>query len=140
MATSVPFGRGDTTFNALGGEAGITRLVDDFYDIMGTNPAFATIWSWHPADNQISRDKLARFLCGWTGGPRLYQDHYGPINIPQVHAHLTVSSVERDQWLACMQLALDRQQLPGEVVAYVIAQLSIPAERIRQRTQAGSDQ
>ncbi|MEO1204557.1 MAG: globin, partial [Pseudomonadota bacterium] len=82
-----PYGSGDASFQAAGGEAGIVKLVDDFYARMGTDPRFATIYAMHPDDKVVSRDKLARFLCGWLGGPKLYHEKYGAIGIPRVHAH-----------------------------------------------------
>ncbi|MEQ8689285.1 MAG: group II truncated hemoglobin [Pseudomonadales bacterium] len=126
-----PFGKGDNTFQAIGGEQAINALVKTFYQIMSSNPDYATIWSWHPQDISISRDKLARFLCGWMGGPRRYQEKYGPINIPLVHAHLAVTARERDMWLNCMAQALAQQGHDAELVDYLMHQLAIPAERIR---------
>lgn len=128
MAT---YGEGDATYQAAGGEQGIRQLVDSFYKHMGANPEFATIWSWHPDDKDTTRDKLARFLCAWTGGPRLYNEKYGPISIPQVHQHLKVTAAERDQWLNCMALALRDQDYPQELRDYLLTQLGIPAERVR---------
>jgi len=130
------YGTGDATYQAAGGEAGIRQLVDDFYDIMEANPAFATIWSWHPQPNDVSRDKLARFLCAWTGGPRLYSEKYGPISIPQVHQHLKVTQTEQDQWLDCMGQALAKQGYPADLVDYLLVQLAVPAERVRKTSQA----
>lgn len=125
------YGEGDATYQAAGSEAGIRQLVDSFYEHMGQNPAFATIWAWHPDDKDITRDKLARFLCAWTGGPRLYNEKYGPISIPQVHKHLKVGAAERDQWLNCMALALNDQDYPQDLRDYLLTQLAIPAERVR---------
>ncbi len=125
------FGKSDNTFQAVGGEEGIRKLVDTFYEIMGSSPAFNTIWRWHPKDKQISRDKLAAFLSGWMGGPRRYQEQFGSISIPQAHAHLPVTEVERDMWLACMRETLERLAYPEQLVHYLMQQLAIPAERIR---------
>jgi hemoglobin len=125
------YGTEDATFRAAGGETGIRQLVDDFYDIMGSGEEYRTIWSWHPPGNEISRDKLARFLCGWMGGPPRYNEKYGKINLPPAHAHLKVTAIERDQWLACMSQALHQQEYPDSLIEYLLEQLSIPAERIR---------
>ena len=125
------YGDGDTTYRALGGEQGIRRLVDQFYDIMSTEAAYKKIFSWHP-DQASSRDKLARFLCGWSGGPRLYQEKYGSISIPRVHQHLPITETERDQWIACMTEALDAMEYPEALRQYLIEQLSIPAELVRR--------
>ena len=139
MSESRPYGQGDATFIAAGGELGIRRLVDRFYTIMSTDPAFATIWSWHPPDHETSRDKLTRFLCAWMGGPRRYNEKYGAISIPQAHRHLPVTTVERDQWLGCMAQALADQDYPADLVDYLLNQLTVPANRIvelRAQTQS----
>ena len=124
------YGDADTTYKAAGCAAGILQLVDHFYDIM--QERYPVIFSWHPGDNSVSRDKLARFLSGWMGGPRRYKDKYGPINLPHAHAHLNVTLKERDQWLECMAKALERMQYPMDLQSYLIEQLTVPAERIRQ--------
>lgn len=125
------YGTSDATFQAAGGVAGISQLVDAFYDIMASDLEYATIMAWHPKDNRLSRDKLARFLCGWMGGPPRYREKYGPISIPGVHAHLHVTERERDQWLGCMARALVQQGYPDDLVAYLLKHLYVPAERVR---------
>lgn len=125
------YGDGDATFRAAGGQTGIRQLVDDFYDIMESNADYQTIHDWHPSDNEMSRDKLARFLCGWMGGPRLYREKYGSINIPGAHQHLGVTEAERDQWLNCMTEALAKQPYPDSLKQYLRRELAVPAERIR---------
>jgi len=126
------FGNADASFQAAGGEEGIKKLVNDFYDLMSTDPRFKTIYEMHPADNTLSRDKLFRFLCGWMGGPRLYHEKYGSISIPGVHRHLSVGYAERDQWIACMQDAVDQQPYEAVFKGYLIEQLKAPAEMIRR--------
>lgn len=124
------YGAGDTTYLAAGGEPGIRKLVNDFYDIMSREQRFDTIFGMHPNTGEQSRDKLTLFLCGWAGGPRSYSEKYGPISIPNAHAHLKVGPSERDQWLLCMSEALAKQAYPSDLKRYLIKQLSIPAERI----------
>lgn len=136
------YGNQDTTFNAVGGEAGIAKLVDVFYDIMESNPAYTKIWHWHPKDSadknrpegakpkQLTRDKLSAFLCGWMGGPHRFHEKFGSIHIPNAHAHLPVTTVERDMWLNCMGEALHRQAYSEELIEYLLRALSVPANRI----------
>ena len=126
------YGKGDATYQAAGGQVGIRRLVDCFFDIMASDPHYATIYQWHPEDKETSRDKLALFLCGWMGGPRLFEEKYGRVRIPEAHRHLQVTAVERDQWLGCMSRALAEQDYPPELVNYLMQQFYIPAERVRQ--------
>ena len=64
------YGDGDATHQALGGVEAIRRLVEAFYDEMDTLPEARRIRDLHPPDFEVSIDKLARFLSGWTGGPK----------------------------------------------------------------------
>ena len=112
--TGRPYGTGDASFQAAGGETGIRQLVDEFFDRMGSDERFATIFAMHPDDNEVSRDKLARFLCGWLGGPKLYNEKYGAIGIPRVHAHLAIATPERDQWLTCMSESVALQPFAAD--------------------------
>ena len=87
----------------------------------------------HPEDEATSRDKLARFLCGWLGGPKLYHEKYGSIGIPRVHAHLAIATDERDQWLTCMAETVAEQPFADDFKQYLMEQLFVPAEAVRRR-------
>ena len=127
------YGEGDASFQAAGAREGLQKLVNDFYDLMEQLPEVKEIRDMHPADLSQSRDKLSRFLCGWLGGPKLYQEKYGSINIPSAHAHLNIGSRQRDAWLSCMQKALETQPYAMSFKKYLIEQLYVPAERSRTR-------
>jgi hemoglobin len=124
------YGEGDASFQAAGGIEGITQLVDDFYELMDSLPEAAAIRRMHPRDLTESRDKLARFLCGWLGGPARYNERYGRIRIPVAHEHLRIGPAERDAWLLCMEHAIARQPYRPDFAAYLLAQLRIPAQRV----------
>ena len=137
--SSPAYGTGDASFQAAGGEAGLRRLVDNFFDRMGSDERFATIFALHPEDKAVSRDKLARFLCGWLGGPKLYNEKYGAIGIPRVHAHLPIGTAERDQWLTCMSESVAEQPFAPDFRKYLMEQLYVPAEAVRRRCAAAQD-
>ena len=126
------FGELDASFRATGGVEGIEKLVRDFYALMDELPETKVIRAMHPQDLEGSIDKLSRFLCGWLGGPRRYQEKYGSISIPGVHSHLTIGETEKQAWLFCMQQAIAKQNYSPEFSQYLLTQLSIPAERVRQ--------
>lgn len=126
------YGEGDASFRAAGGQAGITRLVDAFYRIMDELPEARIIRRMHARDLTESRDKLTRFLCGWMNGPSLYAEKYGPIRIPSAHAHLRIGPRERDAWLRCMELAIAEQGYAPDFASYLLRELRIPAERVRE--------
>ena len=131
--TDKQYGIADTSFRAAGGEPGIRKLVDEFFDRMGHDDRFASIYEMHPDDKEESRDKLARFLCGWLGGPKLYHEKYGSISIPRIHEHLAIATAERDQWLTCMQETVSEQDFDPPFKAYLMEQLFVPAEAVRRR-------
>jgi hemoglobin len=110
------YGSGDATYQAAGRQIGIRKLVDCFFDLMGGDPKYATIYDWHPEDKEMARDKLALFLCGWMGGPKPFIEKYGSIRIPEVHKHLAITALERDLWLDCMARALAEQDYPSALV------------------------
>ena len=123
-----------TTYELVGSYDGVKQLVDEFYDLMSTSSLYETIWSLHTQPIDVAKDKLTLFLCGWMSGPSLYQDKYGSINIPKVHAHLVVTTQLRDQWLDCMQEALSTQPIPDDLKKYLLRELSVPAQRIHEST------
>ncbi|MFV1873422.1 MAG: group II truncated hemoglobin [Oleiphilus sp.] len=125
------YGDGDSSYKAAGELAGLTQLVDSFYNFMENLPEARKIVAMHPADLSLSRQKLSYFLSGWLGGPRHYQEHFGSINIPGVHRHLPIGEKERDAWLLCMKKAIDCQPYETSFKTYLLTQLAVPAERIR---------
>ncbi|MCF7202699.1 group II truncated hemoglobin [Pseudomonas oligotrophica] len=126
------FGVGDASYQAAGGLDGLQRLVADFYLAMDSLPEAAGIRAMYPQDLTQAQEKLVSFLSGWLGGPRRYAEKFGPISIPQFHTRWPVGEAERDAWLNCMAWAIERQPYTPAFAEYLLAQLRVPAERIRQ--------
>ena len=97
----------ETTYARLGGESGIRNLVNRFYDLMDTLPEAQPIRAMHPADLDSSREKLFMFLSGFFGGPALFVQAYGHPMLRARHLPFQIGTAERDQWLLCMNRALD---------------------------------
>lgn len=100
-----------TVFDALGGETGVRRLVDAFYDLMDEDAVYARLRGLHPDDLSGSRDKLFWFLCGWSGGPDHFVERFGHPRLRARHLPYAIGVVERDQWLSCMSRALQGQDI-----------------------------
>jgi hemoglobin len=98
-----------TPFERLGGEAGVRRLVDRFYDLMDELDEARDIRLMHPEDLTESRDKLWMFLCGFLGGPPLYVQRHGHPRLRARHLPFPIGEIARDQWLRCMDRALEEQ-------------------------------
>lgn len=126
------FGNEDASYQAAGGLEGLRRLVDDFYRIMDEEAEVQAIRRMHPPSLELSRDKLACFLSGWLGGPRLFSEHYGSISIPSFHAQWPIDEQHAQQWLACMAKAIALQDYSVALSDYLLAQLRVPAQRIVQ--------
>lgn len=96
-----------TPYLLIGGEATVAGLCERFYELMDSVPQFATIRALHPADLQSSRDKLFMFLSGWLGGPDHYVQNIGHPMLRRRHLPFAIGEAERDQWVACMLLAME---------------------------------
>jgi len=100
-----------TPYELLGGERGVLSLVDRFYFFMDTLPEAAGIRAIHAKSLAGARDKLFKFLSGWLGGPDLFIRQYGHPRLRQRHFPFAIGTAERDQWMLCMNKALDEMPL-----------------------------
>jgi|TARA_B110000116_G_scaffold272230_1_gene295906 hemoglobin len=126
------YGINDNSYQAAGELSGLINLCDEFYRIMASSAEAKVIYAMHPGDDVLSSKKLAYFLSGWLGGPKLYRENFGAINIPCAHAHLPISTSERDAWIICMRKAAAMQPYTDDFKIYLIEQLKVPAGRILQ--------
>lgn len=95
-----------THYDRVGGEEGVRRLVDRFYELMDSRAEVAGIRELHAKSLKASREKLFLFLSGWLGGPQLYVEKYGHPRLRQRHLPFAIGESERDQWMACMLQAM----------------------------------
>lgn len=96
-------------YDKLGGAEGVRKLVDRFYDLMDERDDVKELRDLHAKSLRVSRDKLYMFLSGWAGGPQLYVEKYGHPRLRARHLPFRITSLERDQWLSCMNQALEEQ-------------------------------
>ncbi len=96
-----------TMFERIGGVVVIDRLVESFYTRMDTLPEAKTIRAMHAPDLSEVKIVLKRYLCEWTGGPKLYSPEKGHPRLRQRHFGFAIGEPERDAWLLCMRGALD---------------------------------
>jgi len=118
-------------YELMGGETGLRLLVDRFYDLLDSSPEAAQLRSLHPKSLKQSREKFFMFLTGWAGGPQLYVERYGHPRLRMRHMPFSIGVVERDQWLWCMNKALEEMQLRAVVVEYLKARFAETADFLR---------
>jgi hemoglobin len=126
----------ESMFDRLGGAVTIDRLVEAFYHRMDTLPDAATIRAMHGEDLGATKQVLKRYLCEWTGGPKLYSIEKGHPRLRQRHLGFAIGEAERDAWLVCMRGALDQTVADGEVKEEIYEALAKLANWMRN--QAGN--
>ncbi len=103
--------RPPSTFERIGGDEGLHKLVDVFYDTMETLPEANHILNMHPKDLRSSREKLFMFLSGWMGGPDRYIAAFGHPRLRARHMPFPIGEKERDAWILCMEHALQSLEI-----------------------------
>jgi len=122
----------------LGGDDGVRALVDAFYDRMDLEEGFRGIRALHPPTLDGSRDKLYLFLSGWLGGPDLYGQRVGHPRLRARHLPFAIAGSERDQWLACMRMALADVSAPAIVRENLMRAFFDTADWMRNQSEPGS--
>jgi hemoglobin len=100
-------------YQRIGGAGVIRLMVDHFYDLMDSDPAYARLRAIHADDLAPMRDSLAGFLNGWMGGPR---DWFGNGKcVMSAHAPFVIDADLRDQWLSAMRRAMTQISMEADV-------------------------
>jgi hemoglobin len=100
-------GEQPTLYAAIGGDAGVRRLVRRFYELMDSLPEAKACRDIHPPRLEASEQKLYEHLSGWLGGPQLYVAKYGHPMLRRRHLVAPIGPAERDGWLVCFARALE---------------------------------
>jgi len=124
-------------YEQIGGDAGVRALVDRFYDLMDTLPQAANIRALHAKSLRASREKLFLFLSGWLGGPDLYQQRHGHPMLRRRHLPFPIGRAERDQWLLCMDRALEETVADEGLRRHLKQAFFQVADHMRNRPEAG---
>lgn len=118
-------------YDQLGGETGIRTLVDRFYDLMDSAPEAANVRALHAASLRSSREKLFLFLTGWSGGPPVYVEKFGHPRLRARHLPFAIGPRERDEWLWCMNRALDEHEMPDDFRIFIRQRMREIADHMR---------
>lgn len=123
-----------TPYAVLGGEAGVRRLVDAFYDRMDSDPDAEGVRGLHGQDLSVSRDRLADWLSGWLGGPQVFhQRHPGRPCLMSAHHAFEIGPLETGQWLACMRRALEASEAPAPLQRAMLLAFGRMSQGMRRR-------
>jgi hemoglobin len=110
LGTLIPYY--GTIYRRIGGHKVIGSLVDNFYEIMQTDPLARECLATHQGRNiKESGEKLKAFLSGWLGGPQVYLETYGHPRLRMRHFPFAIGQLESQQWLYCMKMALQKSSI-----------------------------
>lgn len=129
MNTSASF------YDRLGGEAGVRKLVDTFYDIVEGEAAGHDLNLLHLRGHGVAHSRMEQFnfLSGFLGGPKLYAEKHGHSNVRRMHEHVDINAHARDSWLRCMELAMDRCGTPPDTKQAVMAHFKTVAGILKNK-------
>lgn len=96
----------NTPFYKLGGHETMQAIVNRFYDLMETDPAYAELRAMHAPDLAKMRKSLAMFLAGWSGGPRDWFDQNPGRCMMSVHKPYVITKQVAEQWAEAMKRAI----------------------------------
>lgn len=125
-----------TLYERIGGEDAIRRLVRSFYRHMDELEETKPIREMHARSLKGSEEKLFMFLSGWMGGPSLYIEKYGHPRLRMRHLPFAIDEEARDQWMLCMQKALDEVVGDGKLREELMAAFYGIADFMRNRPES----
>jgi len=129
-----------TAYEIIGGEEGVRRLVDTFYDYMDELDEVKQIRNLHAKSLKASREKLFLFLSGWLGGPDLYVQKYGHPMLRRRHLPFSIGLQERDEWMLCMKKALADMQLDPDIEKQLLNAFMQTADHMRNKPEYDENQ
>ncbi|WP_321389514.1 group II truncated hemoglobin [Emcibacter sp.] len=104
-----------TPYDMIGGDEGVRRLCAAFYRIMDTSDQTRELRAMHGKDLSGIEEKLGDYLSTWMGGPRVWIEKHGGMCLTGAHAPYKIGPKVRDQWLYCMEQALEEIDAPKEL-------------------------
>ncbi len=99
----------------LGGEERLRALVETFYDLVETLPEGSNLRRLHGRGHGIDHARIEQFnfLSGFLGGRRYYMEKHGHMDVKLMHAHVPIRQSDADNWMLCMNKALDEEGHTG---------------------------
>ena len=119
-------------FERAGGAEAISRIVEAFYLRVEDDAHMRPIY---PDDLGPGKEKLKLFLAMWLGGPQTYTERFGHPRLRMRHFPFAIGARERDEWLWCMDRALDEGEMPEAVRLHLRERLHALADHMRNQAE-----
>ena len=112
-----------TLWDKLGGEKGVSKVVDDLFDIAGSDPKvnFFRTEDGKPTEKQLAgvpalKKSVIAFFSSATGGPIKYEGK----SMKDAHKGMGITSEQFDAFAADLKMALEKNGVKAEDVAIVL--------------------
>lgn len=115
------------------GDDGIRALANAFYEAMDELTEAAEIRAMHAESMDEIKRKLGTYLIGWMGGPPVYLAMNGTVCLTDPHEPYHIGPRQRDQWLACMEVALEKTGASEELKQMLKAPMFQIADTVRNQ-------
>jgi hemoglobin len=122
-----------TPYDLIGGPAPVRALVERFYDLMESEPAFAALRAMHASDLGPMRESLSGFLIGWLGGPRDWFAAHPGVCMMSAHRSLPITRETAGQWIEAMGRALRESDIEPGLAGDILNAFSRMAANIAAR-------
>lgn len=126
-----PWGYAATPYEELGGEDAVRNLAETFYDVIDEESPL--LREMLPSNTKNTRQKFFMYMSGWLGGPPLYEEKWGHPRLRMRHLPFPIDDVAAVEWLRCMNLALDRVGVTGDLRVFLESRLAPLADHMKNR-------
>ncbi len=127
-----------TPFELVGGATIVRQVVDRFYDLMDSEPAYTALRAVHAADLTPMRASLAGFLNAWLGGPRDWFVEHPGVCVMSAHTRIAINRETSDQWTDAMRRAIQESPIDPELGAKMAEALAGMAQGMIKRSAAAA--
>lgn len=118
----------ETAYDQIGGAARIDALVEAFYDLIETDPAYADLRAMHAADMTPVRASLKGWMTGWLGGSRDWFVQHPGVCMMSMHRAMPIDADTAGQWTHAMRRALVQAKVDpelGEALNEIFGRMSV---------------
>ena len=106
-----------TPYDMVGGAEVVRTVVNRFYDLMETDPAYAELRAMHASDLTPMRNSLVGFLSAWLGGPKDWFEQRPGACMMSMHRAMVIPEATARQWSSAMTRAVTEQVPDPEIAA-----------------------
>ncbi|MGN1210007.1 MAG: hypothetical protein ACI4SV_06865 [Duodenibacillus sp.] len=109
-----------TLYERAGGAQAVERLVDRHIDLIFHCDACRALRVLYTRDTAYYRTRMVEYVSGFLGGPVVYAEKHGPVQLHAYHRNMVITPELRDLWFGCLAQALTLE-IPDESVRRELA-------------------